>query len=430
MRDVFVPVYDRAGYTAKHGGFPDPLPKFTPTFRADAGRSEVREHLVAAAQGVMRESPSLRFPYLVPGAIYDSLWTWDAYFLGLALPSSADAHFVGSLRNLLDHVTEEGLAPSLITADGDAEYTHMAQPIHAQWAVEALHRAGDVAWVAEAWETFLRMRTFFDVQCLSESGLYTWTDRSGSGIDNDPAIYGRRGSTVGLVDMNCFHYRELRSMAILAAAVGEDASPWDDAADHLRTAINTRMWNDATGSYHHVDLSPSNWTTHQAVTWDVQLVPQTWSCLFPLWTGVATAPQADRLIREHVLAAHRYDSGFGIRSAPADQPFYNNAAMADPSNWQGPVWGLTTFLTALGLARYGYRADGARVAGRLVNLMRDDIAHNGTIHEFYDAESGAPLCNPGFLSWNMLGAVVLEHIEAMTDPSELAPVGRGSAVRA
>jgi putative isomerase len=42
------------------------------------------------------------------------------------------------------------------------------------------------------------------------------------------------------------------------------------------------------------------------------------------------------------------------------------------------------------------------VAGRLVRTLAADIAANGTIHEFYHAETGQPLLSPGFLSWNML----------------------------
>jgi putative isomerase len=92
--------------------------------------------------------------------------------------------------------------------------------------------------------------------------------------------------------------------------------------------------------------------------------------------------------------------------------------MANPSNWQGPIWGLTTFLTCYGLARYGYVAEAKRIATRLVSLMSDDIRHNGTIHEYYDAETGAPLFNPGFISWNTLGSRILEDLDRGTDPTQ------------
>ncbi len=412
---------DLSGYLATQPADPRPLPAFPIHHRPGDDREFVREQLDLLLPGTLRLSPGLDHPYLAPGAIYNSLWTWDAYFIGMAVPDDHLDHVLGSLVNLLERVTPEGRAPSLIEPSGQASYEHMGQPIHAQWALGLVRRLqGRVDWLRPLWGKLVATRDWHRRECGSRHGLFTWTDLSGSGIDNDPAIYGRRGSTVGLVDMNCFHYRELLAMSTLSDLLGEPgAARYRQQATTLRAAINSYMWDDRSQCYRHIDLSTRHRPTHQTVTWEVQLHGGTWGCLFPLWTGVANAGQADRLISEHVLRPDRYLSGYGIRSMSAEEPMYNNEPMADPSNWQGPVWGLSTFLTCYGLARYGYRIDAIRIAGRLIDLMGADLRANGVLHEYYHADTGAPLFNPGFLSWNLLARRILDDLETAADPTEL-----------
>ncbi|MFF0267052.1 amylo-alpha-1,6-glucosidase [Kribbella sp. NPDC004536] len=413
---------DMRGYLATQTRDPRPLPPFPHGARADDERDFVAAKLTELASSTLRTSPQLNHPYLAPGAVYDSVWTWDSYFTGLALPDEQVAHFQGALCILLEAVRPDGRVPSLVEPDGTASYDHMGQPVHAQWALAVVRRTGTTAWLLPYWDTLVSIRDWHDRECGSRHGLYTWTDESGTGIDNDPAIYGRPGGTVGLVDMNCFHAREWSAMAQLADLLGKPgAHSYRARASGLVRAINTFMWDARSGSYRHLELSRRHRPTRQEVTWEVPLLVGSWGTLFPLWTGVADPGLADRLIREHVLSPQRYLSGFGIRSMAADEPMYNNEPMADPSNWQGPVWGLSTFLTCYGLARYGYRAEAVAVARRLVNLMADDLRANGTVHEYYHAETGQPLFNPGFVSWNLFAVRILADLDAGLDPTAIEP---------
>jgi hypothetical protein len=421
QREAFAVEYEWERYLSGQPRDPRPRPPFPIHPRPGDDRSYVADRLDLLLPNVLRTSADLPYPYIAPGAIYDSVWTWDAYFTGLALPARYLDHFVGSLRILLEAIRPDGRAASLVEPDGTASYEHMGQPVHAQWALAGVRLMGTVQWLAPYWSVLVSNRDWHRRACSGRHGLFRWTDSSGSGIDNDPAIYGRFGGTVGLVDMNCFHVRELRAMAILARLLDRPgADQYQAEADRLRSAINTYMWDERAGTYRHLDLTEHHRATHQQITWEVPLGVGTWGCLFPLWTGVAEPELADRLITEHVLNPHRYLSGYGIRSMAADEPMYNNVAMADPSNWQGPVWGLSTFLTAYGLARYGYRNEAVRVAARLVNLMADDLRANNVIHESYHADTGAPLFNPGFISWNLLARRVLDDLDTGADPTGLS----------
>jgi putative isomerase len=117
-----------------------------------------------------------------------------------------------------------------------------------------------------------------------------------------------------------------------------------------------------------------------------------------------------------VLNPEEFLSPYGIRSMAMTEPYYNNAPTGNPSNWNGPVWGLSTFLTAYGLARYGFRDEALEIAGRLIDVYAGDLRKNGLIHEYYNADTGEPVIKAGFLSWNILATRVCEDIRSGHDP--------------
>jgi hypothetical protein len=84
---------------------------------------------------------------------------------------------------------------------------------------------------------------------------------------------------------------------------------------------------------------------------------------------------------------------------------------------------MSTFLTAYGLMRCGYEQAAVDVAGRLVDVLVADAQQNGTTHEYYHAETGAPIMKPGFLSWNLLALRVLGDIADRTDPAAVPAAG-------
>ena len=100
----------------------------------------------------------------------------------------------------------------------------------------------------------------------------------------------------------------------------------------------------------------------------------------------------------------------GTRSHSKSDPVYNNVRMKDPSNWQGPVWGLTSFIAAYGLSRYGYKEDAKEIANRMLSTFASDIKQNGCVHEYYDGDYGQPLFQPEFVSWNIIALQIAKDI--------------------
>ncbi len=77
-----------------------------------------------------------------------------------------------------------------------------------------------------------------------------------------------------------------------------------------------------------------------------------------LWTGIAPPERAAGVAR--ALMTRSSFSGWGVRTVPVGEARYNPM-----SYHNGSVWPHDNALIALGLARYGFKADAARIFGAL-----------------------------------------------------------------
>jgi putative isomerase len=64
-----------------------------------------------------------------------------------------------------------------------------------------------------------------------------------------------------------------------------------------------------------------------------------------------------------------------------------------------------------GLADYGLEQEARMMAEKTITLFGKDLQQNGTFHEYYDPDTGAPIINPGFQNWNYLVLNMLAWIE-------------------
>ena len=119
---------------------------------------------------------------------------------------------------------------------------------------------------------------------------------------------------------------------------------------------------------------------------------------------------------------------WGLRSLSKQDADYNNANTLYPySNWQGPVWPIANYLYFRGLMNYGYVDEARDLAGRITKLLVGDLERFGSMHENYDAETGAPLApsgdqspkgtmEAGFIGWNLLVENMWDELETGDDP--------------
>ena len=107
-------------------------------------------------------------------------------------------------------------------------------------------------------------------------------------------------------------------------------------------------------------------------------------------------------MKEHFLNTKTFNSASGVRTLSKMEKMYSLRASANPSNWRGPVCGISNYMVFKGLLKYGYTTEAKELARKTVCLFGRDFEKNGALHEYYEPETGEPLLNKGFQNWNYL----------------------------
>lgn len=90
---------------------------------------------------------------------------------------------------------------------------------------------------------------------------------------------------------------------------------------------------------------------------------------------------------------------------------YNARATRNPSNWLGPIWGISNYMTFRGLMDYGFENDAKELVEKMVLLFGRDIERFGGLHEYYQPDNGEPMLNKGFRNWNYLVMQMIAWLE-------------------
>ncbi len=395
----------------------------------------LRRAIHADYRGMYRAaSGSLLYPFIVPGsASYaNCLWDWDSWLTNIALrqilleaedpeqTAVAEEHERGCILNFLHYTDGTGWMPIMIDAGRDpiqdrpADWmnTNMHKPVLAQHAAFLCDQyGGDAEWMRTS---FPKMQAFvnnYSNHHRHACGLYFWQDDYAIGVDNDPSTYYRPKRSSGSIYLNCLMYRELLAIGHIADLLNQSdiGDLYRRDADRLLGAIRTHCWDEKDGMYYSVDL---NLLPIDHTHWLHRNMPRDWDCLIQrigcwsgflaLWAGIATADQAERIVRENLLDPRGFWADFGVRTLARYEKMYNVRASGNPSSWLGPVWGISNYMVFRGLVQYGYHMEAKELASRTVRLFGRDIERFGAMHEYYLPDNGEPVLNRGFQNWNYL----------------------------
>ena len=108
------------------------------------------------------------------------------------------------------------------------------------------------------------------------------------------------------------------------------------------------------------------------------------------------------MVKENLLDEKAFWAPYGVRTLSKYEKMYVIKKSGNPSCWLGPVWGVANYLTWRGLLRYGFIDEARELAEKTVKLFANDLDNCGQFHEYYDPETGEPVHNIGFQSWNLL----------------------------
>ncbi|MDN3496853.1 trehalase family glycosidase [Planococcus sp. APC 4015] len=403
------------------------------------------DHVHTHTEQMTREpSGILAHPYTVPSApdspyYSDALWDWDSWFISVVMgqveldtdqPGRFGSFEEGTIRNFLDHTDEDGVMPILLKPGGPLLHgdpsraagfsQNMHKPVIAQQAALLAGRRGSAEWLRDDIPILERfLERYLESHVDAATGLAYWQTDFAIGVDNDPSVYYRPDRSTASIYLNSLLYREMLALGSLLEDLDRlpDAHRWRGRAQDLADAITTHLWDERDGTFYSADLAlrdidPDDWLHRGAPrTWSsVLLRVDNWSSFLPLWAGFATQEQAERM-RERYLERRTFRANFGVRTLSRLEKQYNLRASNNPSNWLGPVWGISNYLVFRGLLKYGFIDDARELAEETVRLFGQDLERTGGLHEYYNPDTGEPIMTRGFQNWNFLVLTMIAWLE-------------------
>ncbi|MBB6131126.1 MGH1-like glycoside hydrolase domain-containing protein [Mucilaginibacter lappiensis] len=401
----------------------------------------------------------LLHPFITPGSksYANVLWDWDSWLSDIALQQILqDAGTVsdkrdalpyeqGCVLNYLAYTDTDGYMPIEIDMSSepakikpaDIYNTNMHKPVIAQHAAFLTKlNNGDAEWLREKFgfmQAFIK--NYQTHHRNQETGLFFWQDDLAIGVDNDPSTFFRPKRSSASIFLNCLMYKELKAMAYLSECLKlkDVGSHYEQDAEALKSAIQHNCWDEKDGFYYSVDLNLRPITNEPSIVFGHPFVlhqgmPRTysgliqrmgvWSGFMTMWAGIATPEQAKRMVTENYLDKRTFNAQYGIRTLSKLEKMYSLKASSNPSNWWGPIWGISNYMTYRGLLKYGYKKEATELAYKTIKLFGDDFKKEGALHEYYDPDTGAPIMNKGFQNWNYLVLNMIDQLSGQKNIEE------------
>ena len=201
------------------------------------------------------------------------------------------------------------------------------------------------------------------------------------------AILAKSPFLVQDVLFNAILYRADGDLMFLGNVIGEDTGIIKGWIRRMREVFNLRFWQEDEGLYCDFNIR------HQKT-----IRVNTGITFLPLFAGLASEEQADRLLRAHYRHPDHYavDEQVKYRLTSASKRLEG----WDPRRyWRGPVWILLNWLVYHGLLSYGYETEAARLRDDALALM----SRSG-FREYYDPRDGSG-CGSERFSWSAALAI-------------------------
>jgi alpha,alpha-trehalase len=360
----------------------------------------------------------LKYDYLIPAGFYKQMWDWDGFFIGshLASRTKEDAKYLRWwVLNFVTHVDTEGYVPGCMTTKGPRPIfgKFALKPFLSQGAYFASDFSGDFTWLEPVYDGLKEVLSYREKTQYDEKyGLFFWDIAIQSGADNNPVLTNDENdrSAILAADINAFQLREYLSMAKIAERLhnAADAKTYSAKANTLKMAMMRYLWFDEEKSF--FNIRRDNGKPIKRVSY---------SNFVPLISGILSREDGRAMITRYLWNKDHMLADFGLRSLSKQDPKYNNECMIIPySNWQGPIWINANFLYTIALKKYGFDGEADQLAVVLARMLLADIRSCGSMHENYNADTGASLAPTaeqseggiftGFVGWNLLAQNMLQ----------------------
>jgi alpha,alpha-trehalase len=363
-------------------------------------------------------------PYVVPGGRFNEMYGWDSYFIQMGLLRDDQVESAKDMAdNALYEVREYG---KVLNANRTYYLTRSQPPFLTQMVLAVYRRTQDRKWLEESVPAIEKFYAYWTTEphLTPETGLSRFFDlgdgpspevlssehdsngrtdydlikdyfRTHRIHDYDAAQYydakkdqltplfykGDRSmresgfdpsSRFGPFSIDIIHYNpvclnsllylmEVQTSEIMSMLGREgDAAGWRQRAQDRAARINQLMWNAADGFYYDYEFVHGRVRRYPFLT-----------TFYPLWAGIASAEQADRVVRNLRV----FEQPGGLQTSPRQTG----------DQWDAPFgWAPLQWIAVEALRRYGYQSEADRVSLKFLSLVQQEFVRYGTIEEKYD----------------------------------------------
>jgi len=349
---------------------------------------------------------------------------WDCFFGALLTSLEDEAQTSAGIRAILSSQTDTGVVPNM--ASGGGISPDRSQPpvgSYVVWKVYQRRQDHDLLeWAyphLKKWhEWWLSDRG--DGQPWRDGnrdGLLEWGSDRGSkpssggrgnlqaakwesGMDDSPmyddAIYDPHTYTLNLADvgLNALYTLDAECLAKIAAILGkeEDSRKFAAEYEHMKQLVREKLWNEKDGIYEN-RFWEGRFSNRLSTT-----------NFYPLFAGIATPEQAERMIKEHLLNTKEFWGKYVAPTIARDDP-----AFPDQFYWRGDIWGPTNYMLYEGINRYRFDAVALEYAQKNYDLFMDDWRINQHDNEQYYTWGGTGGGDPHYTWGALLCLVPLEQ---------------------
>ena len=320
---------------------------------------------------------------------FNGYWAWDTWKQAVGV-LRFDAELAKAMvRGMFQHQDERGMIADVVYLDSKEDNWRDSKPPLTGWAVDAIYRqTGDLKFVRDLYPKLLAYHEFwYRDRDQNGNGLCEYGSTDGtleaarweSGMDNavrfDQTKMLRSSETAWSmnqesVDLNSYLYLEKKAIAHLAATQGLDDQKWLAEADTLANSIREKFYDEKTGWFYDIQIEDGSFIHTQS--------PEGWT---PLWAGIASATQADRLLST-ILDTRKFRTYIPFPTVAAD-----NSEFSD-GYWRGLVWLDQAWFAIDGLRRYGYEKEASELTEQLFNNLEGVATPGVPINENYHPLTG------------------------------------------
>jgi len=180
------------------------------------------------------------------------------------------------------------------------------------------------------------------------------------------------------LDLNCMLVNEAKALEKMAEELSlkDEALTWREDYTRRSKLINEVFWDDVNGFYYNVNKVDHSFTFKVSN----DLKRDEIIGFLPLWAGIATPQQAQRLVAK-LTDTTAFWRKYGVPSLSAQDAYYNPKGY-----WNGPVWVEWNYLIMRGLLNYGYKKEAIALVDKICEGMIEVLKKDHNLWEFYSPD--------------------------------------------